>query len=147
MYGKLIWTGAAAGLGPARGHRQCVGFRLCHQGKTARKALAPRSPATASRADDVSTVFNNPAGHDPAGRKPIRVRRRGAVPDGRFPRQRDQHRVRTGPGQIPAATAAAPVSFPAFYGVFDITDRLKGGIAVTVPFGNTIKYNSISSSL
>ncbi len=41
---------------------------------------------------------------------------------------------------IDGDTAGRVAAIPDFYAVFNITDRLKGGIAVTVPFGNTVKY-------
>ena len=140
MYGKLIWTGAAAGLGllAVTGNASASGFAIR---ENSAEGVGTAFAGNGSRADDVSTVFNNPAGmtrldgnqFEFAAAAPfLTVDFHGSATNTAF-----------GPVQGNTGSNGGRTGLiPSLYGVFDITDRLKGGIAVTVPFGNTIKYNS-----
>ena len=93
-----------------------------------------------SRADDVATVFNNPAGM---------TRLEGSQVEGGtvvlFPS------IHFSGGASVLGTALPGDNggnggergvIPHLYGKFDVSERLKFGIAVTVPFGNSINYDS-----
>jgi long-chain fatty acid transport protein len=92
-----------------------------------------------SRADDVSTVFNNPAGMSYLTGSQVELGAAAVFPSIKF-----HGNATVGPTQIPSddsRNAGQSAGIPHLYGVFDVTDRLKAGIAVTVPFGNTVDYD------
>ena len=92
-----------------------------------------------SRADDVATVFNNPAGMSEL---------RGTQIEGGlavvFPNMHFSGTATAGPTTIPSSndrSVGQVTGIPHLYGVMDLTDRIKLGLAVTVPFGNTVDYS------
>jgi long-chain fatty acid transport protein len=96
-----------------------------------------------SRADDVSTVFNNPAGMSWLSGNQVEI---GAAVV--FPSIKFHGNATVGPATIPSdnsRNAGQSAGIPHLYGVFDVTDRLKAGLALTVPFGNTVDYDPVWS--
>jgi long-chain fatty acid transport protein len=101
--------------------------------------LATVFAGAASRADEASTVFNNPAGMALLRGTHFQVGSSVVLPDIHF----------TGSANF-AGTPVPGVNnrnvgqvamIPFIYGSFQVSDRVNAGIAVTVPFGNTINYS------
>ena len=93
----------------------------------------------ASRADEVATVFTNPAGMSWLTGTQTQIGATGVFPDIKFEGQ-----ATTPFGPIPADNTRNNGQFalaPHAYAVFDLHERLKAGFAITVPFGNTIDYS------
>jgi long-chain fatty acid transport protein len=93
----------------------------------------------ASRADDVSTVFNNPAGMSWLEGTQVEIGSAVVFPDLHF-----NGNATVGGTPIPADNSrnvGQVAAIPHLYGIFDLNDRIKAGIAVTVPFGNTVDYS------
>jgi long-chain fatty acid transport protein len=104
------------------------------------ESVATVFAGNASRADDVSTVFNNPAGMSLLAGTQVEGGGALVLPDIHF---KGNSTILGNPipgnnnredGQI--------TLIPHFYGVFDLDDRTKLGLAVTVPFGNTVDYGN-----
>lgn len=93
---------------------------------------------TGSRADDASTVFSNPAGMSLLQGTQLEVGASGVLPNMHF------HGSSAIQGNsLPADNSreiGQPALIPHFYGTAEINDRMKVGLAVTVPFGNTVDY-------
>ena len=110
------------------------------------ESLATVFAGNASRADEASTVFNNPAGMSFLSGTQFQL---GAV--GVFPSIHFSGNATLGSPSGPAIpgdnsrNAGQIATIPHFYAVFDIAPRLKAGIAVTVPFGNTVDYSEVWS--
>jgi long-chain fatty acid transport protein len=95
----------------------------------------------ASKADDVSTIFNNPAGMTRLSGYQVGGGVTLIVPYGSF----------SGTGTTAAGTpiagsvdqdAGTPEAVPNLYGLASISDDLKVGLAVTTPFGLVTTYDS-----
>jgi len=102
------------------------------------ESIATVYAGNASRADDVSTVFNNPAGMSWIQGSQVEVGSAVVFPSIQF---KGNATVLGSP--IPgdnSRNGGPSAGIPHLYGMFDLTDNLKAGIAVTVPFGNTIDY-------
>lgn len=94
----------------------------------------------ASRADDVSTVFNNPAGMNDLQGTQIEVGGALVLPSINYT------------GSLTAGTTTLSGNnsrqdglialVPDLYGVMDLNDRTKLGLAVTAPFGNGVDYGN-----
>ena len=92
----------------------------------------------ASRADDLATVFDNPAGMNAFQGTQIAVGSAVVVPEIHFS------------GDLTAGGTTLPGNnsrqngqialVPHFYGVTDLADKIKLGLAITAPFGNTLDY-------
>jgi long-chain fatty acid transport protein len=104
------------------------------------ESVATVFAGNASRADDVSTVFNNPAGMSLLPGTQVEGGATLVVPDIHFTGNAtlQGNPVPGNNSQEDGQTAA----IPHFYGVFDLDDRTKVGLAITVPFGNTIDYGN-----
>jgi long-chain fatty acid transport protein len=103
------------------------------------ESIATVYAGNASRADDVSTVFNNPAGMSWLRGSQLEVGSAVVLPSIKF-----HGNATVGSAVIPAndqRNAGVTTAIPHLYGMFDLTDTLKAGIAVTVPFGNTVDYD------
>jgi long-chain fatty acid transport protein len=91
-----------------------------------------------SRADEPATAFNNPAGMSWLQGNQFELGAAVVFPSMKF----------SGTSSIAGITLPGDNSrevgqiagIPHFYGVFDIDSRWKAGIAITVPFGNTVDY-------
>ena len=102
------------------------------------ESVATVFAGNASRADDVSTVFNNPAGMSNLLGTQIEVGGALVLPSIHFS------------GNLTAGTTTLPgdnsrqngliTLIPHFYGVVDLNDRTKLGLAITTPFGNAVDY-------
>jgi long-chain fatty acid transport protein len=104
------------------------------------ESIATVYAGNASRADDVATVFNNPAGMSRLQGSQVEFGSAVVFPSIKF----NGNATVLGsviPGDN-SRNAGPSALIPHFYGVFDLTDRLKAGLAVTVPFGNTVDYDS-----
>jgi len=102
------------------------------------ESIATVYAGNASRADDVSTVFNNPAGMSWLQGSQVEVGSAAVFPSIQF-----QGNATVMGSPIPgdnSRNGGPSALIPHLYGMFDLTDKLKAGIAVTVPFGNTIDY-------
>ena len=91
-----------------------------------------------SRADDVATVFNNPAGMSWLSGTQIEVGTAAVFPSMHFEGSASILGTPI-PGNNDRNVGQFAV-IPHFYGVLDIDERFKAGIAITVPFGNTVDY-------
>jgi long-chain fatty acid transport protein len=103
------------------------------------ESIATVYAGNASRADDVSTVFNNPAGMSWLQGSQVEFGSAAVFPSIKF------HGNATVMGSVIPGNnirnAGQSALIPHFYGMFELTDKLKAGIAVTVPFGNTVDYD------
>jgi long-chain fatty acid transport protein len=102
------------------------------------EAVATAYAGNGSRADDVSTVFNNPAGM--SWLRGTQFEAGAAVV---FPNMKFNGSASIAGNPIPGTndrSVGQIAAIPHLYGVFDITDRIKAGLALTVPFGNTVDY-------
>jgi long-chain fatty acid transport protein len=129
---------AAAGLSPliAASNAAASGFAVR---ENSAESLATVFAGNASRADDASTVFNNPAGMSLLQGAQIEVGSAAVFPDMHF---NGNATVLGTP--IPADNSrdvGQVAAIPHLYGLLDINDRMKAGIAITVPFGNTVDYS------
>jgi long-chain fatty acid transport protein len=133
---RMAWILAAlAGVFPFSGAREAAASGFMVRENSA-ESVATVYAGNASRADDVSTVFNNPAGMSDLGGTQIEIGSAVVFPNMHF----------TGNATIMGTPIPADNSrevgqiagIPHVYGVIDINDRLKAGIAITVPFGNTV---------
>lgn len=104
------------------------------------ESVATVFAGNASRADDVSTVFNNPAGMSDLQGTQIEVGGALVVPEIRFSGDLTAGAT-TLPGNNSRQNGQIAV-IPHFYGVLDLTDRTKLGLAITTPFGNTVDYGN-----
>ena len=92
----------------------------------------------ASRADDLATVFDNPAGMSEFQGTQMAVGSAVVVPQINF-----SGNVTLGGTTLPGNNSRQNgqiALIPHFYGVTDLDDRIKLGLAVTAPFGNTLDY-------
>jgi long-chain fatty acid transport protein len=92
-----------------------------------------------SRADDVATVFNNPAGMSWLSGTQTQIGGTGVFPSVYY-----EGEATVGGVPIPADNTRNNGQFafvPHAYAVFDLNERFKAGFAITVPFGNTIDYS------
>jgi long-chain fatty acid transport protein len=92
-----------------------------------------------SRADDVATVFNNPAGMSWLPGTQLEVGTAAGFPSVKF-----SGNATVFGSPIPgdnSGNAGQNTVIPHLYGMFDVNDRLKAGIALTMPFGNMIDYH------
>jgi len=106
------------------------------------ESLATIFAGNASRADEPATVFNNPAGMSFLTGTQFQVGGTGVFPSIHF-QGNSTIGSRSGP-VVPADDSRNAGQFalaPHAYAVFDITPRVKAGIALTVPFGNTVDYS------
>ena len=127
----LIGALSAAGSGDAL----AAGFAVR---ENSAESVATVFAGNASRADDVSTVFNNPAGMSDLQGTQLEVGGALVLPEIRFS------------GSLTAGAATLPGNnsrqdgqialIPHFYGVIDLNDRTKLGLAITTPFGNSVDY-------
>lgn len=104
------------------------------------ESVATVFAGNASRADDVSTVFNNPAGMSEL--QGTQVEAGGALvsPDIHFTGSLTASGI-TLPGNNNRQDGQVAL-VPHFYGVFDLDDRAKAGLAITAPFGDTVDYGN-----
>ena len=102
------------------------------------ESLATAYAGNGSRADEAATAFNNPAGMTHINGTEVQVGAAVVFPSIKF----------NGSAHVFAATIpgtnggnAGQISgIPHLYGVFDLSDRLKAGLAITAPFGNAVNY-------
>jgi long-chain fatty acid transport protein len=103
------------------------------------ESLATAYGGNGSRADEASTVFNNPAGMMHLQGDEVQLGT-GVV----FPSIRFNGSATVLGTAIPGNNGGNGGQFtgiPHLYGVFTINDRLKAGLAITAPFGNTVNYD------
>src|SRR6185436_7542429 len=103
------------------------------------ESVATVFAGNASRADDVSTVFNNPAGMTALRGTQIEIGSAAVFPDMHF-----SGNATIGGAAIPSDNSrniGQVAAIPHLYGVVDLGDRVKAGLGITVPFGNTVDYS------
>ena len=93
-----------------------------------------------SRADSPSTAFNNPAGMTHLLQDEVEFGTAAIIPSMGFTGNATAGGLPVSGGNGDNAMRFAAI--PNGYWVFGINDRLKAGIAVTVPFGNGVAYDS-----
>ena len=141
MHRNWFVSGIAAGLGvvATAGSAAAAGFMIR---ENSAEGVGTAFAGNASRADDVSTVFNNPAGMTDLSGTQFELGIAAPFVTANF-HGTDSEPDRLGPVLGNTGNDSGRTGLiPDFYAVTDITDRIKGGIAITAPFGNTIKYNS-----
>jgi long-chain fatty acid transport protein len=102
-------------------------------------AVAMVSAGSASRAEDASTVFGNPAGMSFLEGSQIEVGASVVLPDLNFVGNATV--LGTPISGVNDRSVGQIAMIPHVYGAFQIDDRLSAGIAVTVPFGLNIDYS------
>lgn len=95
----------------------------------------------ASRADEAATVFDNPAGMMHLAAPEVELGAAVVFPSVHFSGSA------TAAGTIPitgtqGGQAGQITGIPNFYAVFNLSNNLRFGLAVTAPFGNTTNFNS-----
>ena len=98
----------------------------------------------ASRADEVATVFNNPAGMSWLEGTQTQIGGTGVFPSINFEGAATAYDLQGVGTLLPADNSRNNGQFaliPHAYAVFDLHERLKAGFAITVPFGNTVDYS------
>lgn len=99
----------------------------------------------ASRAEEVATVFTNPAGMSFLAGTQTQIGATGVFPNINFEGVATIIDPLGNPvGTLPADNTRNNGQFalvPHAYAVLDLHERLKAGLAITVPFGNTIDYS------
>ena len=132
-----------AGIGVTAGSSQSLAAAFMVRENSA-ASLATVFAGNASRADEVATVFNNPAGMSWLEGTLTQIGATGVFPSINFEggvTAYDPNGVGT---PLPADNSRNNGQFaliPHAYAVVDLHERLKAGIAITVPFGNTIDYS------
>ena len=119
---------------------QAAGFML-RENDAASVAMA--FAGNASRADNASTVFNNPAGMTELRNTELEIGASGLAPNMHFHGSSSIQGI-TLPGDN-SREIAQPFLIPHMYGTTAIGERTKVGLAVTMPFGNTIDYSDLWS--
>ncbi len=131
---RLFMLGLAAfSFAPANVHASAFKVR-----ENSAESLATSYAGNASRADDVATVFNNPAGMNYLPGTQWEVGATVVAPSVHFAGNATLQGKAISQG--PDTNAGQVALVPHAYGVFDLSDRLKAGIAVTAPFGNALDY-------
>ena len=102
------------------------------------EALATAYAGNGSRADEASTAFNNPAGMTHINGAEVQVGAAVVFPSIKFNGSANVFGT-TIPGTN-GGNAGQITGIPHLYGVFDLNDRLKAGLAITAPFGNAVNY-------
>jgi long-chain fatty acid transport protein len=102
------------------------------------EGLATAEAGNGSRADEPSTVFNNPAGMTRLSGTQLQVGSAVVFPSISFNGGASVFGTPI-PGDN-GGNSGQITGIPHLYAVFDLTDRLKGGIGISVPFGNTVNY-------
>ncbi len=104
------------------------------------ESLATAYGGNGSRADEASTVFNNPAGMMHLKEDEVQVGAAVVFPSIRFSGSSSILGTMPVPGNN-GGQSGQITGIPHFYGVFTLSDRWKAGIAITAPFGNTVNYD------
>lgn len=102
------------------------------------EGVATAYAGNGSRADEASTAFNNPAGMTHINGAEVQV---GAAIV--FPSLSFNGSAKVFGTTIPGTDGGEPgqiTGIPHLYGVFDLNGRLKAGLAITAPFGNSVNY-------
>lgn len=127
---------AGFGVGAGSSESAASGFMVRENSAA---SLGTAFAGNASRADDVATVFNNPAGMSWLEGTQTQIGGTGVFPSINF-----EGAATVLGTPIPADNSRNNGQFaliPHAYAVVDLHERLKAGIAITVPFGNTIDYS------
>ena len=130
---------AVAGLGAfvISADALAAGFLIRENSAT---AVATVSAGNGSRADSASTAFNNPAGMMRLMGNDVEIGTVVILPSVEFNGSATAFGAPV-PGTN-GGDAGKAVVIPNLFWTFDITNRLKGGIAVTAPFGMGTEYDS-----
>jgi len=135
----LIVAGFGVGAGSAES--AASGFMVRENSAA---SLATVFAGNASRADEVATVFNNPAGMSWLEGTQTQIGGTGVFPSINFEGGATVYDLQGAGTPLPADNSRNNGQFaliPHAYAVVDLHERLKAGIAITVPFGNTIDYS------
>src|SRR4051812_11946397 len=98
------------------------------------ESLATIYAGNGSRADEPATVFNNPAGMSWLQGTQFELGSAVVIPSMKFSGSSSIAGISL-PGDN-SKEIGQFAAIPHFYGVFDLGERWKAGIAITVPFGN-----------
>jgi long-chain fatty acid transport protein len=107
------------------------------------ESIATVFAGNASRADDLSTVFNNPAGMSKFSGTQMEIGSAAVLPQMHF-----QGNATILGSPVPGDNSrelGQDALIPHFYGETDLDDRTKVGLAITVPFGNTVDNGDVWS--
>jgi long-chain fatty acid transport protein len=132
---------AGVGVGAGSSESAASGFMVRENSAA---SLATVFAGNASRADEVATVFNNPAGMSWLEGTQTQIGGTGVFPSINFEGVATVYDINGVGSPLPADNSRNNGQFsfvPHAYAVFDLHERLKAGIAITVPFGNTIDYS------
>lgn len=133
----------AVGFGAAAGSSESAASGFMVRENSA-ASLATVFAGNASRADEVATVFNNPAGMSWLEGTQTQIGGTGVFPNIKYEGEAIAYDSLGVGTPIPADNSRNNGQFaliPHAYAVVDLHERLKAGIAITVPFGNTIDYS------
>ena len=132
---------AGVGVGAGSSESAASGFMVRENSAA---SFATVFAGNASRADEVATVFNNPAGMSWLEGTQTQIGGTGVFPSINFEGMATVYDINGVGSPFPADNSRNNGQFsfvPHAYAVFDLHERLKAGIAITVPFGNTIDYS------
>lgn len=127
-----------AGIGVSAGSSESAASGFMVRENSA-ASLSTVFAGNASRADEVATVFNNPAGMSWLQGTQTQIGGTGVFPSVNF-----EGNATVLGTPIPADNSRNNGQFalvPHAYAKFDLSERWKAGFAITVPFGNTIDYS------
>ena len=105
------------------------------------EGLATSYAGDGSRADEAATVFNNPAGMMHLNGDEVQIGTAVIFPTIRYSGSASIAGIAPLPGDN-GGNGGQIMSIPHLYGVWTINDRLKAGIAVTIPFGLVTNYGT-----
>jgi long-chain fatty acid transport protein len=105
------------------------------------EGLATAYAGDGSRADEAATVFNNPAGMMHLSGDEVELGSAAIFPSIRYKGSATVAGITPLPGDN-GGNGGQIQAIPHLYGVWTINDRLKAGIAVTVPFGLVTDYGT-----
>lgn len=117
------------------GEAEAAGFAIR---ENSAESVATVFAGDASRADDVSTVFNNPAGMNDLQGAQIEIGGALVLPEIHF-----NGSLSAGGTTLPGNNSRQDGQIalvPDVFAEFDLDDRTKLGMAITTPFGNTVDY-------
>ena len=132
-----------AGIGVTAGSSQSLAAAFMVRENSA-ASLATVFAGNVSRADEAATVFNNPAGMSWLEGTQTQIGGTGVFPSIHYEGSVTAYDANGIGTPLPSDNSRNNGQFalvPHAYAVVDLHERLKAGIAITVPFGNTIDYS------
>lgn len=134
----LLGATAVSALALISGHAYASGFQLKEQSSAAQGRATAGSTASA---EDLSTIFFNPAGMTNLSGHGFEVNNNYIVPSAKF---KDGGTTTYGGGASTGnngGDAGGGALVPSLYGMYSLRDDLKLGIGINAPYGLTTEYD------